>query len=469
MLAVISLIAGTGFAQSSAPPAAKKPSASKKPMPAAPALQLEPKALAILKATSDGWPPLILCQFTAIELFENLTRQDVPLGYTAKYEVTLQRPDKLRVLKPADGPANSFYYDGKSMTGYAPAENLLAVADAPPTIDATLEKAYKLAGIYLPFDDLIVAESVRRPRSPDWGMPIMSASPTLYQEPPPTSWPTPAMACLCRCGLVRMTNCLGWCVRFSWTILTTYATSLHSRIGNWMNRYRRIHLLRPARQLRQSVSRLPLLTQQLPAKRQTSGQGQARKATAMRSWNMKHKIIVSCLSLAIALLPLEKPWLIRTRTATAAAPRIVTGPPSHSSAYGTSTSHTYGEGSSHTNEYGGSTSHNYYGGTSHTNTYGGTTSGEAGYGATHTYDNGATAYHAPDPYYGYHPPTTAYVYHPPAPYYPGCYDCGSTAGAAAVGAMVGMATGAAIAAPRKARPPRRTPMPRAIQRRRNHG
>ena len=57
-----------------------------------------------------------------MELFENLTRQGAPLGYTAKYEVTLQRPDKLRVLKPADGPANGFYYDGKSMMGYAPAE-----------------------------------------------------------------------------------------------------------------------------------------------------------------------------------------------------------------------------------------------------------------------------------------------------------------------------------------------------------
>ena len=34
----------------------------------------------------------------------------------------------------------------------------MAVADAPPTIDATLEKAYKLAGIAVPFDDLIVAD-----------------------------------------------------------------------------------------------------------------------------------------------------------------------------------------------------------------------------------------------------------------------------------------------------------------------
>ncbi len=157
-LAMVFLIAGSGFAQSAAPQAKKRAAPSSKLAPAPPKLQLEPKALEILKATSDKLAAAHTMSFTAVELFENLTRQGAPLGYTAKYEVTLQRPDKLRVLKPADGQATSFYYDGKSMMGYAPAENLLAVADAPPTIDATLEKAYKLAGIAVPFDDLIVAD-----------------------------------------------------------------------------------------------------------------------------------------------------------------------------------------------------------------------------------------------------------------------------------------------------------------------
>jgi len=156
--ATILLVASEGFGQSATPPAKKKPAASAKPAPAAPTLQLEPKALEILKAASDKLAAAHTLSFTAVELFEHLTRQGAPLGYTAKYEVTLQRPDKLRVLKPADGQANGFYYDGKTMTGYASAENLVAVADAPPTIDATLEKAYQLAGISVPFDDLIVAD-----------------------------------------------------------------------------------------------------------------------------------------------------------------------------------------------------------------------------------------------------------------------------------------------------------------------
>jgi hypothetical protein len=41
---------------------------------------------------------------------------------------------------------------------FAPAENLVAVADAPPTINAMLEKIYHSAGMYFPFTDLIVAD-----------------------------------------------------------------------------------------------------------------------------------------------------------------------------------------------------------------------------------------------------------------------------------------------------------------------
>ena len=66
--------------------------------------------------------------------------------------------DKLRVILSGDGPASEFYYDGKVMMAFAPAENLLAIADAPSTIDATLEAAYHSAAIYFPFTDLIVTD-----------------------------------------------------------------------------------------------------------------------------------------------------------------------------------------------------------------------------------------------------------------------------------------------------------------------
>jgi hypothetical protein len=124
--------------------------------PAPPAL--EQKALDILKASSDRLSAAHTVAFTAVESYESPSRQGHPLVFVNKSEVTLQRPDKLRVITPGDGPVSEFYYNGKTMTAFAPAENLIAVTDAPPTIDAAMEAAYHLSGTYFPFDDLIVAD-----------------------------------------------------------------------------------------------------------------------------------------------------------------------------------------------------------------------------------------------------------------------------------------------------------------------
>ena len=76
--------------------------------------------------------------FTAIVSYEGPSLLGPPLIYSTKSQVTLRRPNKLKVITFGDGPPSEFYYDGKTMMAFAPKENLVAVADAPPTIDATL-------------------------------------------------------------------------------------------------------------------------------------------------------------------------------------------------------------------------------------------------------------------------------------------------------------------------------------------
>jgi hypothetical protein len=119
---------------------------------------LEPKAIDLLKAMSARLAGARTMTFTAISTYESPTHIGPPLAYTTISEVALQRPDKLRVITPGDGPASEFYYDGKTMMAYAPAEHLVAVADAPPTIDGALKAAYDSAAIYFPFTDVIVAD-----------------------------------------------------------------------------------------------------------------------------------------------------------------------------------------------------------------------------------------------------------------------------------------------------------------------
>jgi len=135
--------------------------AGQQPAPAAPPtveLPLEAKALDILKASSSRLAAARTMSFTAIASYESPSRLGPSLVYTTRSAVTLRRPDKLRVIQSGDGPASEFYYDGKTMAAFSPAEGLLAVAEAPPTIDAALEAAYQGAAIYFPFTDVIVAD-----------------------------------------------------------------------------------------------------------------------------------------------------------------------------------------------------------------------------------------------------------------------------------------------------------------------
>ena len=121
-------------------------------------LVLEPRAMDLLNATCARLAAAKSMSFTATVSYQYPSKLGPPIVYTSRYDVTMQRPDRLKVVMPGDGPASEFYYDGKAMMAYAPAEDLVAVADAPPTIDAALEAAYRTAAIYYPFEDLVAAD-----------------------------------------------------------------------------------------------------------------------------------------------------------------------------------------------------------------------------------------------------------------------------------------------------------------------
>src|SRR5262245_60072556 len=163
LLALSVLLVASAAAQQapSAPgPASPPPPAVAPATAAAPSAEstLEPRAIDVLKASSRRLAAARTMRFTAVASYESPSRLGPALVYTTRSEVTLQRPDKLRVITSGDGPASEFYYDGKTVMAFAPAENLVAIADAPPTIDATLEAAYHIAGTYFPFSDAIVAD-----------------------------------------------------------------------------------------------------------------------------------------------------------------------------------------------------------------------------------------------------------------------------------------------------------------------
>jgi hypothetical protein len=147
-----------GVAAQSAAPAAKaapkKPAAQKAPFKAV----LEPRAVELLKAMSQRLAAARSLSFSAVASYEYPSRLGPPIVYSLRYDVALQRPNLLRVIVPGDGPATEFLWDGKEMVALAPAENLVAVASAPATLEAALKQAFDTAAIYFPFTDLLLPD-----------------------------------------------------------------------------------------------------------------------------------------------------------------------------------------------------------------------------------------------------------------------------------------------------------------------
>lgn len=155
-VAVVVLLGTSGWAKTGKTATSAKQAAAQPPVAAH--VTLEPHALEILKAASAKLTSAKTLSFTATAEYEYPSLLGPPLVYAMRYDVVLARPDKLKVVIPGDGPASEFYSDGKEMVAFAPAENLAAVSEAPPTIEATLKKAFDTADIYFPFTDLLVAD-----------------------------------------------------------------------------------------------------------------------------------------------------------------------------------------------------------------------------------------------------------------------------------------------------------------------
>ncbi|MGJ0509929.1 MAG: DUF2092 domain-containing protein [Methylocystis sp.] len=135
-------------------PATPTPAPAAKAAPAA----IAPAALDILKGMSDTLAKAKSMSFNVRRAFDEPAANGQPLFYMVSTNVSLQRPDKLKVVALGDGPPSEFYYDGKEFAVYLPASNMIAVESAPANLDEMLEAAFNKAGLYFPFVDFIVAD-----------------------------------------------------------------------------------------------------------------------------------------------------------------------------------------------------------------------------------------------------------------------------------------------------------------------
>jgi hypothetical protein len=119
---------------------------------------LEPRAVAILQATSARLAAARTLSFSAVIADEAPSRLGPPLLYASRADVALKRPDRMRIISSGAGPRSELYVNGTELSAWAPAEGLIARAQVPPSIDGALEAAHRIAHVYFPFADLVVAD-----------------------------------------------------------------------------------------------------------------------------------------------------------------------------------------------------------------------------------------------------------------------------------------------------------------------
>jgi hypothetical protein len=69
--------------------------------------------------------------------------------------MTVKRPNKLRAARAGGLMDQRFFYDGKTLTMYNPAEKVYATEAAPATVEKMIDFARETVGILLPAADLV--------------------------------------------------------------------------------------------------------------------------------------------------------------------------------------------------------------------------------------------------------------------------------------------------------------------------
>lgn len=127
-----------------------------------PAPAIDPEAAAALKRSSEFLQSLktfnVRVESSTDEVLDN--GQKVQFGSVA--DISVIKPDHLRVDVVDDEKQRQFYYDGRTLTLYAKKPNYYASVKVPDTISKMLEFAESKYGLELPLLDLLAPEALAK-------------------------------------------------------------------------------------------------------------------------------------------------------------------------------------------------------------------------------------------------------------------------------------------------------------------
>jgi hypothetical protein len=123
---------------------------------AAPASDVQPEALDALGRMSAYLRTLQTFQVSGETMREEINDNGQKLQFLGSTTYKVKRPDGFAIEIAEDRRVRKVFYDGKSLTVFAPRMNYYATVAAPPTIHETLEFAAAKYGVTVPLEDLFV-------------------------------------------------------------------------------------------------------------------------------------------------------------------------------------------------------------------------------------------------------------------------------------------------------------------------
>lgn len=123
--------------------------------------RIDPAALAPLKQMSATLAGAKAFTYRSNSILEvpAATGQFITLFSEAR--VAVRRPDKIVAHLGGEAPRFDFYYDGRTVSAFAPGTNVYSVIPAPPTIDAMLPDLHAETGIRFATAPLLASDPYR--------------------------------------------------------------------------------------------------------------------------------------------------------------------------------------------------------------------------------------------------------------------------------------------------------------------
>ena len=121
---------------------------------AAPAEQRDPEAISALERMGAHLRTIMTFGVTGDITSEEVLETGQTIQYTGAIDLIAQRPGHLRANFDSSRKRRQYFYDGRTLTIWAPRQAFYATVAAPPSIKEMLAVASDRLGLVIPFADL---------------------------------------------------------------------------------------------------------------------------------------------------------------------------------------------------------------------------------------------------------------------------------------------------------------------------